>query len=229
MNSIEWWMIVTIAFAGSFGHCIGMCGGFIVAYSSTKIDASMSRGAQLLRHGAYNLGRVSSYTTLGMVFGALGSLFLLTPELHGALFLLAGGLMVVTALGMFGLTRLLQTLERGFSNFTLFKTLFSRLIKSKSIGSFFALGVMNGFFPCGFVFFFAAKAAASASVLTGGLVMAAFGLATVPTLLALGQSVSFFKEIAFRQTMNRIAALAILIYGLYNVYYGLAYFIDLPM
>ena len=36
-------------------------------------------------------------------------------------------------------------------------------IKSKSIGSFFILGVMNGFFPCGFVFFFAAKAAASAS------------------------------------------------------------------
>lgn len=229
MNGIEWWAIITIAFAGSFGHCIGMCGGFIVAYSSTKIDSSMSRTAQLIRHGAYNLGRVSSYTVLGMIFGGLGSLFLLTAELHGALFLFAGALMIITALGMFGLSSLLHTLERGFSNFSLFKTLFSRLIKSKSLGSFFALGVMNGFFPCGFVFFFAAKAAASASILTGGLVMAAFGLATVPTLLALGQSVSFFKEIAFRQTMNRIAALAILIYGLYSVYYGLAYFIDLPM
>lgn len=229
MNGIEWWAIITIAFAGSFGHCIGMCGGFIVAYSSTKIDASMSRGAQLLRHSAYNLGRVSSYAILGMIFGGLGSLFLITPQLHGTLFLFAGALMIITALGMFGLSSLLHTLERGFSNFSLFKTLFSRLIKSKSIGSFFALGVMNGFFPCGFVFFFAAKAAASASILTGGLVMAAFGLATVPTLLALGQSVSFFKEIAFRQTMNRIAALAILIYGLYSVYYGLAYFIDLPM
>ena len=229
MESIEWWAIVSIAFAGSFGHCIGMCGGFIVAYSSTKIDASMSRGAQLIRHGAYNLGRVSSYVLLGIVFGTLGSLFLITPELHGMLFILAGALMIITALGMFGFSRLLHTLEHSFSNFSLFKTLFSRLIKSKSIGSFFALGIMNGFFPCGFVFFFAAKAAASASPLTGGLVMAAFGLATVPTLLALGQSVSFFKEIAFRQTMNRIAALAILIYGLYSVYYGLAYFFDLPL
>lgn len=229
MNGIEWWLIVSIAFAGSFGHCIGMCGGFIVAYSSTKIDASMSRAAQLIRHGAYNLGRVSSYVVLGMLFGALGALLTFTMEMHGALFIFAGAVMVITALGMFGVSSLIHALERGFSSNSLFKALFSRLIKSKSVGSFFALGVMNGFFPCGFVFFFAAKAAASASVIDGGLIMAAFGLATVPTLLALGQSVSFFKEIAFRQTMNRIAASAILIYGLYSIYYGLAYFFDLPL
>jgi hypothetical protein len=229
MYSIEWWLIISIAFAGSFGHCIGMCGGFIVAYSSTKIDASMSRGEQLIRHGAYNIGRVSSYAVLGMIFGTIGSLFALSMEMHGVLFIFAGIIMIITALGMFGLSKLIHVLERGFSSNPLFKTLFSRLIKSKSIGSFFALGIMNGFFPCGFVFFFAAKAAASASIINGGLIMAAFGLATVPTLLALGQSVSFFKEIAFRQTMNRIAALAILIYGLYSVYYGLAYFFDLPI
>jgi uncharacterized protein len=229
MHGIEWWLIISIAFAGSFGHCIGMCGGFIVAYSSTKIDASMSKSAQLIRHSAYNIGRVSSYVILGMIFGGIGSLFALSMEMHGALFIFAGIIMIITALGMFGLSKLIHLLERGFSSNPLFKTLFSRMIKSKSIGSFLALGVMNGFFPCGFVFFFAAKAAASASIINGGLIMAAFGLATIPTLLALGQSVSFFKEIAFRQTMNRIAALAILIYGLYSVYYGLAYFFDLPI
>lgn len=229
MHSIEWWVIISIAFAGSFGHCIGMCGGFIVAYSSTKIDASMSRPAQLVRHSAYNIGRVSSYVILGMIFGAIGSLFALSMEMHGALFIFAGIVMIITALGMFGISSLIHALERSFSSNPVFKALFSRLIKSKSVGSFFALGVMNGFFPCGFVFFFAAKAAASASIIDGGLIMAAFGLATVPTLLALGQSVSFFKEIAFRQTMNRIAALAILIYGLYSIYYGLAYFFDLPI
>jgi hypothetical protein len=37
------------------------------------------------------------------------------------------------------------------------------------------------------------------------------------------------REIAFRQTMNRIAAIAIFIYGIYSIYYGLAYFIDLPL
>ena len=229
MSSIEWWAIVTIAFAGSFGHCIGMCGGFVFAYSSTKIDASMSRTSQLIRHGAYNLGRVSSYTMLGVLFGTIGSLFLITPGFHGALFLLAGLLMIITALGMLGVSSIIHSLESSYSKMPLFKLLFSRLIKSKSIRSFFALGMMNGFFPCGFVFFFAAKAAASASPLTGGAIMAIFGLATIPTLLALGQSINFMREIAFRSSMNRISALAILVYGVYSIYRGLSFFINIPL
>lgn len=229
MSTIDWWVIITIAFAGSFGHCIGMCGGFIFAYSSTKIDSSMSRSSQLIRHSAYNIGRVSSYTLLGVLFGTLGSLFLITPEFHGALFLLVGALMIITALGMLGISSIIHSFERSFSSMPLFKLLFSKLIKSKSISSFFALGMMNGFFPCGFVFFFAAKAASSASPLTGGAIMAVFGLATVPTLLALGQSINFMREVAFRSSMNRIAAIAILVYGGYSVYYGLAYFFALPM
>lgn len=90
-----------------------MCGGFIVAYSSTKIDDSMSR-AQFIRHGAYNIGRVSSYIILGMIFGAIGALFALSMEMHGALFIFAGIIMIITALGMFGVSSLIHALERGF-------------------------------------------------------------------------------------------------------------------
>src|SRR3989338_10217726 len=134
MYSIEWWLIVSSAFAGSFGHCVGMCGGFIVAYSSTKIDASMGKGEQLIRHSAYNIGRVSSYVILGMIFGGIGALVSLSLEMHGALFIFAGIIMIITALGMFGLSIFIIILERGFSSNPLFKSLFSRLIKSKSIG-----------------------------------------------------------------------------------------------
>lgn len=229
MSIFDWWVIISIAFAGSFGHCIGMCGGFIVAYSSTKIDSSMSRTQQLIRHGAYNLGRVGSYTLLGMIFGGIGMLFSFSMETKGGLLIGAGVLMIITALSMLGISKLLHLLESSFLNFAIFKTLFSRLIKSKSVKSFFALGMMNGFFPCGFVFFFAAKAASSASIIQGGLIMLVFGLATVPTLLALGQSINFMREIAFRQTMNRIAAVSIGIYGLFSIYNGLAFFFNLPM
>ena len=229
MSMFDWWVIISIAFAGSFGHCIGMCGGFIVAYSSTKIDSSMSRTQQLIRHSAYNIGRVSSYALLGMIFGGIGMLFTVSMATKGALLIGAGILMIITALSMLGVSKLLHLLESSFLNFPIFKTLFSRLIKSKSVKSFFALGMMNGFFPCGFVFFFAAKAASSASIVEGGLIMLAFGLATVPTLLALGQSINFMREIAFRQTMNRIAAVSIGIYGLFSIYKGLAHIINLPM
>lgn len=229
MHEIEWLLIISIAFAGSFGHCIGMCGGFIVAYSSAKIDNGMSIQSQLIRHSAYNLGRVSAYMILGMIFGAIGSIINWNMDLHGALFIVAGIIMIVTALGMIGLSKVIHMLEHSFTSLPWFKKLFADLIKNKKISSFFALGVMNGFFPCGFVFFFAAKAAASASAIDGALIMGIFGLATVPTLLTLGQSVSFLRQIAFRQMMNRIAALAIFIYGLYSVYYGLALLFDLAL
>lgn len=229
MGMMEWWAIITIAFIGSFGHCIGMCGGFIIAYSSAKIDDSMTTKMQLVRHGAYNIGRVSSYVIIGMVFGFIGSVVAMSMSMHGILFIFAGVIMIITGLGMLGISKIIHMLEGSVMKMPWFKALFARLIKSKSIGSFFALGVMNGFFPCGFVFFFAAKAAASASIINGGLIMMVFGLATVPTLLSIGQSVGLLKKLEFRAMMNKIAAIAILVYGIYSIYYGLAYFYDLPL
>lgn len=221
--------IVMIAFIGSLGHCIGMCGGFVIAYASTKIDPSMSKGQQLLSHSAYNGGRVFSYSVMGIIFGALGSLFMVTPQTHGSILIFAGIVMILTALGMLGLSSMIHLLEHSFSSWSIFKKLFSLLVKSRSLGSFFGLGVLNGLFPCGFVFFFLAKAIATGSWLQGGIVMGIFGLATIPVLGLLGMSVGFFKEFAFRQIMNRLAAVAIGGYGALTVYYGLSYFFDLPI
>ena len=36
METISIVTIISIAFLGSFGHCVGMCGGIVIAYSSTK-------------------------------------------------------------------------------------------------------------------------------------------------------------------------------------------------
>jgi hypothetical protein len=229
MNSIDFGTIAMIAIAGSAGHCIGMCGGFVIAYSSAKIDPNLSKFSQLIRHLNYNFGRVSAYTIMGLFFGSIGMLFTTTMEFHGALFILAGILMSLTGLAMFGFSKLLLSIEYSMSKLPAFKKAFSSLIKSQSIRSFFALGMLNGVFPCGFVYFFAAKAAASASPLDGALVMLVFGLATIPALAMLGQSVSFLRSLMFRQIMNRIAASAILLYGIVTIYYGLAFFFELPI
>jgi len=42
MDTVDLLSIISIAFLGSVGHCIGMCGGIVIAYSNTKIDAKMS-------------------------------------------------------------------------------------------------------------------------------------------------------------------------------------------
>ena len=42
MENIELLAIVSFALLGSIGHCIGMCGGFIVTYTTAKIKPEQS-------------------------------------------------------------------------------------------------------------------------------------------------------------------------------------------
>jgi sulfite exporter TauE/SafE len=78
METISIISIISIAFIGSFGHCIGMCGGIVLAYSSVKINSNDSKKRQALMHLLYNFGRVTTYTFLGFIFGYLGTYWFFT-------------------------------------------------------------------------------------------------------------------------------------------------------
>lgn len=60
-------VLLGIGFLTGF-HCIGMCGGFVVAYT----DPARSKARQLLAHLSYAFGKTLSYTLLGAGFGLLG-------------------------------------------------------------------------------------------------------------------------------------------------------------
>ncbi|MEY4505266.1 MAG: hypothetical protein RL154_1563, partial [Pseudomonadota bacterium] len=186
--------IVAVAFAGSFGHCLGMCGGLVLAYSSAKMDSSLSKNAQLIRHLAYHFGRISVYIIIGIIAGFFGSFISLKLSLAAPLYVLAGLIMLLTAFAMLGISKALLSIEYSLQKYSWFKKSFSFLIKSQSLASFYGLGALNGLFPCGFVYFFLAKAAVSGSFYGGALTMAIFGLATIPALTLLGSSASFFRN-----------------------------------
>ena len=63
-----------------------MCGGFIVAYSSAKIDDKSNKFNQLFSHLLYNFGRVTSYILLGVVFGLIGTIFSISVITKGILY-----------------------------------------------------------------------------------------------------------------------------------------------
>ena len=72
METISIITIISIAFLGSFGHCVGMCGGIVIAYSSTKIKNEWTKKIQALTHLLYSFGRISTYMILGALFGLVG-------------------------------------------------------------------------------------------------------------------------------------------------------------
>jgi len=217
---VSLYAIIGVAFFGSLGHCIGMCGGFVVAYTSAKINPKASVPSQLTAHLAYNIGRITSYALLGVVFGFMGSVIAFSPLVLGYLYFCVGILMVLMGLSLMGKIKFLTSLESSLASHPLVRTLFSKLIHSSSLGSFYGLGMLNGFLPCGLVYFFAVSAVATASWFWGGVVMVIFGLSTVPALLGFGYVIGFLKGGSFRELMIKIAGVMIIGYGIYMSYMG---------
>jgi len=215
--------IISIAFLGSFGHCIGMCGGIVLAYSSIKIEPSSSKVSKAVAHLLYSFGRVFTYTILGAMFGALGGVALFSNNANGVLLIFAGVVMILAGLSLMGKIKFLTIIEHSFSSSSLYKKSFQSILKSRSNFSFFLLGMLNGLLPCGFVYFFAITAASTASPLYGALVMFIFGVSTIPAMFGLGFLASLATATSFRNMMMSLSSIAVILYGILTVYNGYDY------
>ena len=218
--------IITIAFLGSFGHCVGMCGGIVVAYSSTKIKSSWTKQIQAISHLIYSLGRTTTYTLLGAIFGFVGGVVSFDNMTSGILLLTTGVMMMLIGLSLMGKIKFLTSIEHSCSKSPLYQKTFKNLLTSNSLFSFYLLGMLNGLLPCGFVYAFAITAASTGSAFWGAVVMFIFGLSTIPALFFLGFFVGFFKQSNLRDIFIKIASILVIIFGIYIAYKGYEYIID---
>jgi len=226
MDSIDIASIITIAFLGSFGHCLGMCGGIVIAYSSTKIDKRYSKMMQSIAHLTYSLGRITTYVMLGAIFGAIGGVAKLNGYAMAVMTIMAGIFMILAGLSLLGKFAFLTKLEHSFSSSPFYQNVFRQVLRSRSLYSFYILGILNGFLPCGLVYFFAVTAASTGSALWGAFVMFVFGLSTVPALFSLGYFTGLFTKSGFRQLMMNIASLVVILFGIYTLYRGYGFILD---
>ncbi|MDR3177857.1 MAG: sulfite exporter TauE/SafE family protein [Campylobacteraceae bacterium] len=220
MDAINLAAIVSTAVLGS-SHCIGMCGGFVIALGSGKIDKSASLSKQSIYYLIYHLGRISSYALIGALCGAIGSVFLFSVKAQGLLLFVIGILMVLMGLSLAGFIRFLISIESDILLKPWVKRLYNFLISSKNFSSFYLLGIFNGFIPCGLVYFFVSSAVVSGSAFWGGIIMTFFGLCTLPALFAVSFISGFFVKIErIKNIMIKISSVIIALYGIYMSYYG---------
>ncbi len=175
---------------GSFSHCVAMCGPFVLAQVSNGPSEPPSlrvvRGALF----PYHLGRATTYTLLGAVMGGIGegiaAMTAFRPILEGFL-LLAAALFLFQALKGLGL---LPAVPRGIGLTGRAGTALARwagpLLRRDDRAGGYVLGVALGFLPCGLLYGALAGAAGSGSMLAGAAAMAAFAVATAPSLIAVG-------------------------------------------
>lgn len=215
MLNIDWLGAFIVGLVGA-GHCMGMCGGIAGA-------VALNQGADRFKITLlYNLGRISSYLLVGaLVGGSVASslkLFDLTQALIllrviAALFILALGLYLAQWWnGLLRVEQLGQYLWRFIS------PLASKLLPLRSPLYAFPVGVVWGWIPCGLVYSMLSWAAISGSALNGLLIMACFGLGTLPAMLLIGAGSTKFTQLIRTPLVRRLIGSALIIYAIYSLF-----------
>ena len=174
-------------------HCVGMCGGIVTAFAGRRVipirPAEGPLRPQWLRQLAFNAGRISSYAAAGACAGVLGGAALASSALpaQSALYVAANLMLVVVGLHLAGGGRLLAGLEAlGAPLWRRLQPLAARLLPAATLPRTYAAGLVWGWLPCAMVYAALAAAAFSGNAAVGAAAMAAFGLGTLPFLLAAG-------------------------------------------
>ncbi|MFZ2319786.1 MAG: sulfite exporter TauE/SafE family protein [Pseudomonas sp.] len=197
------------------GHCLGMCGGLMGALTLAIPPEQRGRRLQLLL--AYNLGRILSYATAGVLFGLAGWAVASSPA--AMLLRIVAGLLLIS-MGLYlggwwsGLTRI-EALGRGLWRHI--QPVASRLLPVSSLPRALLLGALWGWLPCGLVYSTLLWAASQGDALDSGLLMLAFGLGTWPVLLATGMAAERLTALLRRRGVRMAGGLLVILFGLWTL------------
>lgn len=218
-TKISYWLIFLIGVLVSF-HCIGMCGGMVVAYTA-KHQAEKNKGNSSLPHLQYNLGRLISYSAIGAVLGGFGSFFGINPTFTGVITLLAGIFMVLMGLSLLTNFTWLEKIKLRTPS-SIARFLYNQKHTKKPKGPFL-IGILNGFMPCGPLQAIQLYALASGSIISGALSMGIFALGTAPLMFGFGSFISLVSQDRIKQIMKFSGAI-VMVLGLLMFNRGLISF-----
>lgn len=209
-------------------HCVGMCGGIVMAVTMRSaamhhvspgagaLAAGSRGGAELLLFQlAFNLGRVATYGVIGGAVGAVGSLGLLLESVFPvqlALRVVASALVILVGLYVAGYgSSVVRGLERaGGGIWRVAQRVGGGFFPPDTPGRALVAGSVWGLLPCGLVYGVLATALVSGSAGRGAAIMLAFGLGTLPTLIAAGLLADRLRR-ALQRPAVRLAAGALVV------------------
>ena len=228
---IESFSLLSALLVGLLGgvHCVGMCGGIVGALSFQPHPDQSPRQSFWPLLLAYNLGRILSYTLAGMMMGGLGVMlagWLPVAIAQKMLLMIAGIFMLLLGFYLAGWWgAVILGIERGGSFvWKRLEPLGRKLLPVKHVRQAVLLGLLWGWLPCGLVYSVLIWSVSAGSVQQGGLLMLAFGLGTLPNLLAMGVIARRFADFMHKSVMRKIAGLLVMVLGVYNIYLSLINF-----
>jgi sulfite exporter TauE/SafE/copper chaperone CopZ/plastocyanin domain-containing protein len=210
-------MLFVIGLATSL-HCLAMCGGINLSQTLSVKNQNVSNNRlKTLQPGfLYNLGRLISYTIIGGIIGAIGSVISFDNTMRGIIQLIAGIFMIIMALIILDI----------FPSFKKFIPKMPKILSKKIENKVettkrpFYIGILNGFMPCGPLQTMQIYALSTGSFLSGALSMFLFCMGTIPLMFALSATSSFLSK-KWADKVTIIGAALVLVLGLSMFFYGL--------
>ncbi len=194
-------------------HCIGMCGAFIVSYSTVNHS---HRWTRIGRHVEYGLGKTVSYASLGAAFGAIGSVLTITPLLKGIVAFASGIYLVLFGLQMARIISV-RWLHWAFPS-SLMSGVHGEL---KANPHPLKLGLLTGFLlGCGPLQSMYILAAGLGNPTQGAILLALFSLGTLGPLITFGIMASSLSRSLIDSILNA-SGILVLLMGLMMLNKGL--------
>lgn len=208
-----------LGFLGSL-HCIGMCGP--IAFMLPVDHKNSSK--KVAQVGLYHIGRIISYSIIGLIFGLLGkSLYIF--GLQQQLSIAIGVLMIILVLIPNRITGKLKIAQPIYRSISKVKSMLGAALKKKTPDTFLTIGFLNGFLPCGLVYMAVFGAIAMGDTLNSVFYMALFGMGTIP-LMTSAVYLGKFLNHNIKHKIQKAIPVVVVIIGVLFILRGLG--LDIP-
>ncbi len=214
------WTAFMIGLMGSL-HCVGMCGPIAMALPYQK----QSKFALLASTSAYNIGRVITYSLLGLIIGLLGK-GVFIAGLQQALSIGAGIVLLIIAIFAIEVESKLLSLKFVHRIYGKLQKLLRRYLAKSGYQALFVTGLLNGLLPCGLVYFALIGALTSGtSIMDSVLFMALFGFGTFPFMMAAALAGNFIS-IKLRNRIKKLYPILLVLFAVLLIVRGLNFHVS---
>lgn len=205
-------------------HCVAMCGPYVSLCTAQFVPRGATARARCGLRVLFNLGRIATYSLIGLIVGAFGQIAEAAAGrfgVAGIVAIAAGSAALVFGVSMMGWLRdpAAIVVKAGLGRWLVAGRM--RLNQAPPGAAPLLLGALQGWLPCALVYAAASRASLAGTPAMGAFTMLVFGLGTVPAVFAL---TVIPQTLLRRVKAQRLAGALLAVLGVLLILRGLANF-----
>lgn len=210
-NSMSYGLLFVMGLLTSI-HCMAMCGGINLSQSiniRNIEDPAFVTFKKFIPGVLYNSGRIISYTMIGGIAGAIGSIINLNGKTQGIIVIIAGFFMIIMGINLLGIFPIMEKVTPRMPKF-LANPIYK--LKAGNKGPFI-IGLLNGLMPCGPLQSMQLYALSTGSFISGAFSMFLFSAGTLPLMIGFSAISSLLSQ-KFSMKMVKVSSFLIIFLGI---------------